>query len=1222
MAHVGAAALQRLAMPGVVDQDATHGLGGRSIEMPPVLELQLAQAGQAQIRLVHQGSRLQRVFRALAAEDAIGHAPKLRVHALDQRLERGTIAGVLTATLLAFATVAQAATFTVNTTDDTNDGTCNAAHCSLREALIAAQAVGSHTIAFNIPGGGVRTIVISGTQLSSITRNLTIDGYTQPGSSPNTNATGAINAVPLVEVRCVSVDCFSVINSDVTMRGLIVNTSGDHSKITHGGGTLTVTGMFIGTDATGNAAFTTTNPGAGIAVFGGTVVVGGTNPADRNLISGNEHGISGADGTTAFLRGNLIGTNKAGTAAVPNQIGYAGAGCLGQNIIAQIGGTTPAARNVISGNTQFGIHISTGAGCGFTTNGTFVKGNYIGTDVTGTLPVPNGTGVEIGADSNVPIGGRLAGEGNIIAFNNGPGVALNGGDHRVSVLSNSMHSNGGLGIDINGTGVTANDPGDADNGTTNFPVITNIIRGGSSTNVEGTFDAAIAGEYIVQFFSNDAIDASSHGEGRTLIGELQTTVAATGSQTFNVTLNNPLGTTQFLTATVTAPDNNTSELSEAIADLTLTHTDAPDPVALSQNVTHTMTVVNTSDDFPSGAVTLTYTLHPSATFVSASGGGTFNAGVVTFNLGILAINGGSATRTVVVHYATPGTFASTATVTSPVTDPAPASNTATTSTTVNNVVVPPTTFTISGQVRDLNDTGVPDVTVTLSGSEAASVTTDADGRYAFTGVASGGTYTVTPSLSTFTFSPANETFPNLQTNQVASFFIAQVGTFTRYFAEGSTGAFFDTTFALLNATSLPVTATARFQREDGQVISQNVQLAPLTRATVNPKTIAGLDATAFSTVIASNEPIIADRTMHWDASGYGSHMETSIAKPLTRWYLAEGATTGGFNLFYLIQNPTATDANVEVVYLRPAPLAPITRTHTVNANSRFSLHVNGDDPLLDDAEIAAVITSTNDVPIIVERSMYLDSAGQLFGAGHGSAAIADLSTHWFFAEGATGPFFNLYILVANPGSTDAQIEARYLLPSGQVITKSYVATAHSRLTIGVHAEGPELANTPVSTIITSTNNVPVLAERAMWWPAAPLAAEWTEAHNSAGAVQTGEKWGLAEGEEGGPSNVQTYVLIANTSDVAGTVQVKLIFEDGTTTELDTPLTVSANSRTTLEMGATFPSATGRRFGVIVESLGTPAAQLVVERALYNDAIIRGQHVVWAAGANAMGTRLR
>jgi hypothetical protein len=906
----------------------------------------------------------------------------------------------------------------------------------------------------------------------------------------------------------------------------------------------------------------------------------------------------------------------------------------------------------------------------------------------------------------VAIGGRAAGEPNIIAFNTGRGVNV-GSANGMSVLSNSIHSNGLLGIDIDGNGVTPNDAGDVDVNRPNFPVITNIVRGGSTTNITGTFDAPTTGDYLLQFFDNAAIDASSHGEGQTLMAELQVTVTVTGTQNFDFTSNVPIANDHFLTANVTDPGNNTSEFSEAIADLTLTHVDAPDPAATGQNITHTFTVTNTSDDFPSGPVTLTYPLHPSATFVSAPGGGTLNAGVVTFNLGTLAI-GATATRTVVVKYGFAGDFESTATITSPTTDPAPATNTASATTTVNgnalfftisgtvrnsgnagvpNVQMtlsgtqsgtvmtnaqgqyaftdlalggaftitpsqtgqtftplsrtfadlqaneiadfalvsgppPPTGFTISGQVRDLNDTGVPDVTVTLSGSQASTTTTDADGRYAFPGLGAGGTYTVTPSLATFAFNPSNQTFADLQANQFASFFIAQFGTFTRYFAEGATGSFFDTSFALLNATNQPLTATAKFQRDDGQVIAKTLQMPSLTRATIDPKTIPGLEAAAFSTVIESNEPVIADRTMHWDASGYGSHMETSIARPLTRWYLAEGATTGAFNLFYLIQNPTNTDANVEIQYLRPAPAAPISKTHVVKANSRFSLHVNEDDPALDDAEVSAVITSLNDVPVIVERSMYLDSAGQLFGAGHGSAAVADLSTHWFFAEGATGPFFNLFILIANPGSTDAQIEARYLLPSGQVITKPYLSAAHSRLTIGVHAEAPELANTPVSTVLRSTNDVPVLAERAMWWPAAPLAAEWTEGHNSAGAVQTGEKWGLAEGEEGGASSQQTYVLIANTSNFIGSVEVKLIFEDGTTTQLDTPLSVPANSRTTIGIGALFPSSVGRRFGVIVESLGAPAAQLVVERALYNDAIIRGQRVTWAAGANAMGTRLR
>ena len=127
--------------------------------------------------------------------------------------------------------------------------------------------------------------------------------------------------------------------------------------------------------------------------------------------------------------------------------------------------------------------------------------------------------------------------------------------------------------------------------------------------------------------------------------------------------------------------------------------------------------------------------------------------------------------------------------------------------------------------------------------------------------------------------------------------------------------------------------------------------------------------------------------MSWDPDGYGSHAETSVGRPLTQWYLAEGATIGGFELFYLVQNPNATDATIEVRYLLPAPQAPIVRTYTVTARSRFNIWVNQQDPLLDDAEVSAVVTSTNGVPVIVERAMYLHLPGQVFGAGHESAGV-------------------------------------------------------------------------------------------------------------------------------------------------------------------------------------------------------------------------------------------
>ena len=84
----------------------------------------------------------------------------------------------------------------------------------------------------------------------------------------------------------------------------------------------------------------------------------------------------------------------------------------------------------------------------------------------------------------------------------------------------------------------------------------------------------------------------------------------------------------------------------------------------------------------------------------------------------------------------------------------------------------------------------------------------------------------------------------------------------------------------------------------------------------------------------------------------------------------------------------------------------------------------------------------------------------------------------------------------------------------------------------------------------------------------------------------------------------------------------MIFEDGATAQLPSPLALPANSRTTLPIRQFFPAALGRRFGTIVESLGASPAQIVVERAMYSDAVINGSAVVWAAGTNVVGTRLR
>lgn len=439
------------------------------------------------------------------------------------------------------------------------------------------------------------------------------------------------------------------------------------------------------------------------------------------------------------------------------------------------------------------------------------------------------------------------------------------------------------------------------------------------------------------------------------------------------------------------------------------------------------------------------------------------------------------------------------------------------------------------------------------------------------------------------------------------------GFVTRYFAEGVNSSFFTTVFAIANASATPARAVFHFLRPDGRVVHVPVSIGPLRRLTFDTRSVPAVAAKEFSTTIESDAPVVIDRTMTWDGRHYGAHTETAIERPSTVWYLAEGATHSGFDLFYLVQNPSAQTAEIEVKYLLPSG-PPLVKTYRVPPSSRFNIWVDLEDPRLVHTDVSAVVTATNNVPVIVERSMYLNAGNRPFGAGHSSAGVTAPSTRWFLAEGATGRFFDLFILLANPTDRAAEIEATYLLINGTTLTRQYRVAPYSRFNIWVDLEDPRLADTAVSTTIESTNGVPILVERSMWWPG-PTFAQWAEAHNSFGTTSTGPRWGLAEGEEGGPDGRTTYILIANTSATAAQARVTLLFEDGTTATRD--YTIPSRSRFNVAVGVEFPEARGRRFGAIVESLGTAPAELVVERAMYWDE----GGVPWAAGTNAVATRL-
>jgi hypothetical protein len=440
-----------------------------------------------------------------------------------------------------------------------------------------------------------------------------------------------------------------------------------------------------------------------------------------------------------------------------------------------------------------------------------------------------------------------------------------------------------------------------------------------------------------------------------------------------------------------------------------------------------------------------------------------------------------------------------------------------------------------------------------------------------------------------------------------------VASLTRYFAEGSNSAFFQTTIDLLNPGTHDASVLLRFLKSDTTVVPYMIRVPAQHHVTVATTAIDGMQSADFSTVIETDYEVVAERTMVWPPDQrYGSHSETAVKAPATQWFLAEGATHGVFSLFYLLANPSDSPANVEVRYLLPGGQAPIVINYGVAAHSRRSIPVDGE-PGLSATDVSAAITSLNSVPIIAERAMYFSKPGQDFAGGHDSAGVTQPSSHWFFAEGATGSFFDMFLLLANPDATQtAHATVTYLLPDGTTVPVHHDVPPNSRVTYNVSLEDSKVASAAISTIVDSA--VPIVAERSMYWP-----KDWTEAHNSPGATETGTLWAVAGGEEGGNFGAQTYVLIANTSNFAGTAHVTVLQETGAPLVKDFPL--APNSRTNVPVGSTaeFAPVIGSRFGVLVQSTGTTPAQIVVERSTYSN---DSSGTVWSAGAVALATKLQ
>lgn len=518
-------------------------------------------------------------------------------------------------------------TFTVNSTGDEADaqvgnGVCATAggSCTLRAAIQEANAhPGPDTIRFNIAGGGVHKIQLQ-QALDSIhdsSGGVTIDGYSQPGSNPNSDPTVS-NAKIMIEIAGKgekAFDALTITSPNNTIRGLAIFKV-RRSFWLYGGNAANnvLVGNFIGTNAAGTfvAPPNTSEEALGIKMEQGAHNnrIGGTAPQDRNVISGNA--ASGVGlwhvGTSAnTLINNIIGLTPDGAHQLANQ--RHGVDLNFGSANNQIGGTNPGERNVISGNAFFGIDVSHTA----QTTQNRILGNYIGTGMDGVSALAgfgNGalgvslkdrvanntisqnviannhrggihidnlgnccvsgnqiTGNRIGVGANgsaVPNGAfgiwvvgesNQIGPNNIIANNKGPGIQVEGDTSDENrITQNVIFNNQGLGIDLAPLfEVNPNDGGDGDSGPNqqlNYPV----IQSATTSQVTGT----ACGSCTVEVFATGG-GTDSNGEAQTFLA--QTTAQGDGHFAAAISgVNNG----DFVTATAIDAQGNTSEFARNV----------------------------------------------------------------------------------------------------------------------------------------------------------------------------------------------------------------------------------------------------------------------------------------------------------------------------------------------------------------------------------------------------------------------------------------------------------------------------------------------------------------------------------------------------------------------------------------------------------------------------------------------------------------------------------
>ena len=406
------------------------------------------------------------------------------------------------------------------------------------------------------------------------------------------------------------------------------------------------------------------------------------------------------------------------------------------------------------------------------------------------------------------------------------------------------------------------------------------------------------------------------------------------------------------------------------------------------------------------------------------------------------------------------------------------------------------------------------------------------------------------------------------------------------FADGVMGPFFDTYLLLANPGATPEPVTITLFRDDGTAADLSTVIAPHGRITWKTDDLPALGGGAFSTkvTVPSGRPVFVERATYFADDYRAGHASMGRA-PDDHAYFAEGCQNSLFDTYLLIGNQAAEPADVHVSFLIEGGEL-VDRRYVAAAGSRLSIAAAGI-PELAGRSFGIEVDSSQ--PVAVERLMYF---GQGYAGGHSEVGVPRASTTWLFAEGATGPSFDTFLLLMNPDPNQAaSATIRYHTSAGRTVTRTRTVPVRGRATIEVEREDALLADTTFWIEVEA--DVPLFAERAMYW-ASDGGAHWTDGHVSAGATAARPRWGFAEGILGGGLDFKTFLLLANPGTSPATIDVQYLPTGrGPITQVHT---VPAGGRLTINVEADVPALRDVPFGTLVTA--RTGGAVVAERSIY------------------------